>query len=136
MPARSHDILCDFLGRRQTSATTATRKSSARSAGTVTKAAADNLFAAARAVLATSPVTKDATPAPAVAPPRSGPRYVERAPATPRAESGSVQAVVQAAVREVPEPDGASSLAAAFDGARAKREDGRYGVPVSGGTRS
>jgi len=137
MPARSHGILCDFLGQCSTPATSGTHKSGAPSAGSVTKATA-TLSATARAVLAATPVAKDAAPAPPAAPaaPQSGPRYVERAPATPRAATGTAEAIFQAAVRAVPEPDGAASAAAAFDGARAKREDGRYGTPITGGSKS
>jgi hypothetical protein len=132
LPARSSDILCDFLGQCSTPMTkAASRKGSAGSVANATS----TLLATARAVLAAcpAPVAKAAAPTPA---PRIGPRHIERAPATAPAEPGSVQAVFQDAVREVPEPDGTSSLAAAFDGARAKREDGRYGTPITGGSKS
>jgi hypothetical protein len=83
-------------------------KPSARSTAAVAKATS-TLLATARAVVAAHPssVAKDAAPAaPSATTPRSGPRYVERAPATPPAAPGSVGALFQSAVREVPEPDG------------------------------
>jgi len=101
----------------------------------VAKATA-TLLATARAIVAASPVTKEVAPAP-TAPeqtaPATGPKYITRAPAIPRAEPGTVQSAMQAAVRAVPEPDSPWDPAAAFDAARAKREDGRYGTPITGG---
>lgn len=123
-----HELLSSFLARTDAPVTKTSDPTP------VAKATA-SLSATARAIVAASPspVTKDAPAAPvAPAAPQTGPRYIERAPATAPAAPGSVEAVFQSAVRQVPEPDGGWDPAAAFDEARAKREDGRYGVPITG----